>query len=109
MPLAAYSWVSFPPAAAKRSSRSSRPRGFDRPLAYWYARKTSPGAKPDPEPYRVAFGRLRRLDPGVRPADCLVYEDSDAGAAAAVAAGMGVQRVSAPGELASLLEDGQLR
>ena len=48
--------------------------------------------KPDPEPYLVALYRLRRLDPSIRPDHCLVYEDSDPGAAAAIAAGMGVQR-----------------
>ena len=62
--------------------------------------------KPDPEPYLVAFGRLRRLDPSVRPGHCLVYEDSDPGVAAAIAAGMEVQRVSTPGELANLPDGG---
>ena len=44
--------------------------------------------KPDPEAYRVAAERLSV------PADaCLAFEDSDAGAASAVAAGMAVVRV----------------
>ncbi len=63
--------------------------------------------KPDPEPYLVAFRRLRRLDPSIRPGHCLVYEDSDPGVAAAIAAGMEVQRVSAPGELANLPDGGR--
>ncbi len=41
--------------------------------------------KPDPEPYLTAAARL-----GVRPADCLVFEDSPTGLAAARAAGMRV-------------------
>ena len=62
--------------------------------------------KPDPEPYLVALDRLRRLDPSVRPGHCLVYEDSDPGAAAALAAGMGVRRVRKVADLAGLLESG---
>ena len=60
--------------------------------------------KPDPEPYLVALHQLRRLDPSVRPRHCLVYEDSDPGATAALAAGMAVQRVTASADLANLLE-----
>lgn len=41
--------------------------------------------KPDPEPYLTAAARL-----GVRPADCLVFEDSPTGLAAAHAASMRV-------------------
>ena len=41
--------------------------------------------KPDPEPYLMAAGKL-----GLKPADCLVVEDSIVGVAAAVAAGMRV-------------------
>ena len=44
--------------------------------------------KPDPEAYRVAAERL-----SVPVNACLAFEDSDAGAASAVAAGMGVVRV----------------
>lgn len=39
--------------------------------------------KPDPEPFLTAAAKL-----GVDPADCLVFEDADAGIAAAEAAGM---------------------
>ena len=44
--------------------------------------------KPDPEPFLTAAKLL-----GVAPADCLVFEDADAGIAAAVAAGMKWVRV----------------
>jgi len=44
--------------------------------------------KPDPEAYRVAAERL-----SVHADACLAFEDSDAGAASAVAAGMAVVRV----------------
>jgi beta-phosphoglucomutase len=45
--------------------------------------------KPDPEAYALAAARL-----GVEPARCLAFEDSDAGAASAAAAGVAVIRVS---------------
>jgi HAD superfamily hydrolase (TIGR01509 family) len=45
--------------------------------------------KPDPEAYALAAARL-----GVSPARCLAFEDSDAGAASATAAGVAVIRVS---------------
>lgn len=44
--------------------------------------------KPDPEPFLTAAERL-----GVAPKDCLVFEDADAGIAAAEAAGMDWVRV----------------
>ena len=44
--------------------------------------------KPDPEPFLTAAARL-----GVAPADCLVFEDADAGIASARAAGMQWVRV----------------
>jgi HAD superfamily hydrolase (TIGR01509 family) len=44
--------------------------------------------KPDPEAYRIAAERL-----AVPVEACLVFEDSDAGVASAVAAGMAVVRV----------------
>jgi HAD superfamily hydrolase (TIGR01509 family) len=45
--------------------------------------------KPDPEAYALAAARL-----GVDPAGCIAFEDSDAGAASAAAAGMPVIRVA---------------
>ncbi|MEO3859286.1 HAD-IA family hydrolase [Acrocarpospora sp. B8E8] len=54
--------------------------------------------KPDPEAYLTAAARL-----GVEPADCVVFEDSLAGIAAARAAGMtcvGLATTHHPGELA---------
>jgi HAD superfamily hydrolase (TIGR01509 family) len=45
--------------------------------------------KPDPEPYILAAERL-----GVTPDRCLAFEDSDAGAASAAAAGVMVIRIS---------------
>ncbi|PSH03019.1 MAG: haloacid dehalogenase [Acidobacteria bacterium] len=44
--------------------------------------------KPDPEPFLVAAARL-----GVRPEDCLVFEDAELGIQSAVAAGMAFVRV----------------
>lgn len=50
--------------------------------------------KPHPEPYLTALARLAPLVPGIVPADCLVFEDSMAGIAAARAAGMRVVAVA---------------
>jgi HAD superfamily hydrolase (TIGR01509 family) len=50
-------------------------------------------SKPDPEPFLLAADRL-----GVRPADCLVFEDTEMGIAAAKAAGMGWVKVPPPWE-----------
>ncbi len=47
--------------------------------------------KPHPEPYLTA---MARLDGGLRPGDCLVFEDSMPGVAAARAAGMKVVAVT---------------
>jgi beta-phosphoglucomutase-like phosphatase (HAD superfamily) len=49
--------------------------------------------KPDPEGYLRAAGLL-----GVEPPDCVVFEDTDLGVAAARAAGMACVRVPAPWE-----------
>jgi beta-phosphoglucomutase-like phosphatase (HAD superfamily) len=49
--------------------------------------------KPDPEGYLLAAGLL-----GVRPRDCVVFEDTELGVAAARAAGMACVRVPAPWE-----------
>jgi beta-phosphoglucomutase-like phosphatase (HAD superfamily) len=45
-------------------------------------------SKPDGEPFLVAAKRL-----GVKPEDCLVFEDTDMGIAAATAAGMASVKV----------------
>lgn len=50
-------------------------------------------AKPNPEPYLLAAERL-----GVAPADCLVFEDTQLGVDAAIAAGMGWVKVPSPVE-----------
>ncbi|AUY49154.1 HAD family phosphatase [Streptomyces sp. CB01881] len=50
-------------------------------------------AKPDPEAFLLAAERL-----GVRPRDCLVFEDTDLGVQAATAAGMASVRVPSPQE-----------
>jgi beta-phosphoglucomutase len=60
--------------------------------------------KPDPEPYELAVKRLQKLSDRISAGDCLVFEDSAAGMAAATAAGMRVSRVRHPLELA-----GQIR
>jgi beta-phosphoglucomutase-like phosphatase (HAD superfamily) len=60
--------------------------------------------KPHPEPYLTALARLRARVPGLEPADCLVLEDSVAGIAAGLAAGMkviGVAHTYPPSKLQS--------
>ena len=49
--------------------------------------------KPDPEPFLTAALRL-----GVKPEECLVFEDAEVGVAAARAAGMAVVKVPLPHE-----------
>jgi beta-phosphoglucomutase family hydrolase len=49
--------------------------------------------KPDPEPFLTAARRL-----GVKPEECLVFEDAETGVAAARAAGMAVVKVPLPHE-----------
>ena len=48
-------------------------------------------SKPDPEPFLTAAARL-----GVKPASCLVFEDTDMGIQAATAAGMASVKVPPP-------------
>jgi HAD superfamily hydrolase (TIGR01509 family) len=50
--------------------------------------------KPHPEPYLKAAAQLAPLAPGLRPEDCVVFEDSMPGIAAARAAGMKVVAVT---------------
>ena len=50
--------------------------------------------KPHPEPYLTAMTRLHHRVPGLRPEECLVFEDSMPGIAAARAAGMTVVAVT---------------
>jgi len=50
--------------------------------------------KPDPEPYLTALSRIAPLAPGIGAEDCVVFEDSMAGIAAARAAGMRVVAVT---------------
>lgn len=50
--------------------------------------------KPHPEPYLTAMAAVNGHDPGLRPADCLVFEDAMPGIAAARAAGMVVVAVT---------------
>ena len=51
-------------------------------------------AKPDPEVFLLSAQRL-----GISPADCVVFEDAQAGIDAAVAAGMAVVAVGQPEHL----------
>jgi len=51
-------------------------------------------SKPDPEPYLTAMARLEPHAPNLRAGECLVFEDSMAGIAAARAAGMTVVGVT---------------
>jgi len=60
--------------------------------------------KPHPEPYLTAMARLRARVPDLVPADCVVFEDSVAGIAAGLAAGMkvvGVAHTYPPAKLQS--------
>ena len=60
--------------------------------------------KPHPQGYEIALGRLDGLAPGLRPAEVTVLEDTEAGVAAAKAAGMrclAVGRTLAPDRLAA--------
>jgi beta-phosphoglucomutase-like phosphatase (HAD superfamily) len=50
--------------------------------------------KPHPEPYLAAMAALAPRAPGLRPAECLVIEDSMAGIASGLAAGMRVMAVA---------------
>lgn len=50
--------------------------------------------KPDPAPYSEAARRLAARAPGLAPADCIAFEDSAAGIAAALGAGMKVVGVA---------------
>lgn len=50
--------------------------------------------KPHPEPYLTAMRRMTRYDPELEAPDCLVIEDSMAGIAAGLAAGMKVLAVT---------------
>jgi HAD superfamily hydrolase (TIGR01509 family) len=50
--------------------------------------------KPHPEPYLTAMARVAAHAPGLRPEECLVFEDSMPGIAAALAAGMQVVAVT---------------
>ena len=51
-------------------------------------------SKPAPEPYLAAMEHLSARASGLRPADCLVFEDSVPGIASARAAGMKVVGVT---------------
>jgi beta-phosphoglucomutase len=60
--------------------------------------------KPHPEPYLTAMERLRGRVPDLDPTDCVVFEDSVAGIAAGLAAGMkvvGVAHTYPPAKLQS--------
>ena len=59
----------------------------------WCARGTTAKSKPDPEPFLIAAERL-----GVKPEDCLVFEDTEMGIQAATAAGMASVKVLQPWE-----------
>lgn len=54
----------------------------------------APRGKPDPAPFLEAARLLAVRAPGLRPADCVVFEDSVAGVVAALAAGMKVVAVT---------------
>jgi beta-phosphoglucomutase family hydrolase len=58
-------------------------------------------SKPDPEPFLIAAERL-----GVKPEDCLVFEDTEMGIQAATAAGMASVKVLQPWEREKVVELG---
>jgi beta-phosphoglucomutase family hydrolase len=58
-------------------------------------------SKPDPEPFLIAAERL-----GVKPEDCLVFEDTERGIQAATAAGMASVKVLQPWEREKVAELG---
>jgi beta-phosphoglucomutase-like phosphatase (HAD superfamily) len=55
-------------------------------------------SKPDPEPFLIAAERL-----GVKPEDCLVFEDTEMGIQAATAAGMASVKILQPWEREKIL------
>lgn len=64
----------------------------------------APRTKPDPAPYLEAVARLAARAPGLRPGDCLAFEDSPPGIRSALGAGMRVVGVASSypaGELAA--------
>jgi beta-phosphoglucomutase-like phosphatase (HAD superfamily) len=58
--------------------------------------------KPDPETYLGCLAALRERHPGLEPGDCIVFEDSRFGIAAAHAAGMRCVAVHTSGDAAGL-------
>ena len=58
--------------------------------------------KPDPETYLRCLAALRKRHPGLRPGECVVFEDSRFGIAAAHAAGMRCVAVHTSGDPAGL-------
>ena len=65
--------------------------------------------KPDPEPYRLAFERLSKMngqigDGQLAVQNCLAVEDSEAGVESARAAGMKVRKVGSPNEVLAILK-----
>lgn len=89
-------WLSgqaFPRAIATSSGYDSAHRkvqiaGLDRWVEIIVSRDCVPNPKPAPDPYLEAAKRLN-----VAPSRCVVFEDSDPGARAALAAGMTVVQV----------------
>jgi beta-phosphoglucomutase len=63
----------------------------------------TPDSKPSPAPYRLAFERLKAVQPDLEPHRCVAIEDSRWGLASAAGAGLrcvGVTTSYGPGELA---------
>ncbi len=82
--------------------------GLDRAMAFAIGREDVVHGKPDPEPYRLASGRL-----GLDASHMLAVEDSVVGAASARAAGMPVLRYGADftdfAAILDLVEERRLR
>ena len=70
---------------------SMRHGGFEDAVSFYLGCEDYPRGKPDPAPYAEAARRL-----GLPPAECLVFEDSQAGVLSAKAAGMRVIALARP-------------
>ncbi len=69
-------------------------RGLREPFSVIVGADDVPRTKPDPAPYLAATGQLAAFVPGLKPGECLAFEDSLPGIESALAAGMKVVAVA---------------